>query len=348
MMKQDTQLISDLPRLAAPEAKHFGNFPKLRSVRIEDGAICGELPETTDADGYWDPFEAWYRGAEPYLHFAKCGDDDVSVKRFVERCGIFGQNLVSDHRKSVFRLADFKRERWLFAFWLHLCNLCRESPNRPAVLRQFLMKTVQEVANRVDRIAVARQKKPAPAFRMGCEEREGSWRSVIGAIAHAAGLSILDDDGNPRNSESKAIYNKLETCDDRTLVATAHHLLSQAFWGKLQSARPRLDFPRNEKPRLVVECRDLLVSFYWMLATDLDKGRAPMVCAHCKKFFSSARKGATYCEKQACRERGRRQLDWDRNRDKYNRNRRLKRRKAKQQRQTSGRKGRQKLRSNTA
>ena len=134
------------------------------------------------------------------------------------------------------------------------------------------------------------------------------------------GLSILDDDGNPRNSESKAIYgNKLETCDDRTLVATVHHLLSQAFWGKLQSARPRLDFPRNEKPRLVVECRDLLVSFYWMLATDLDKGRAPMVCAHCKKFFSSARKGATYCEKQACRERGRRQLDWDRNRDKYNR-----------------------------
>ena len=72
-MRQDVHIESDLPRLATPQPRRLGDFRKLRSVTIEGGEIRGERPEITDAAGYWNPFDAYYRDQKPYMKLADCG-----------------------------------------------------------------------------------------------------------------------------------------------------------------------------------------------------------------------------------------------------------------------------------
>jgi len=327
MKRQVTNRHSDLPRLAPPEARRLGDFRRLLSVSIDGGEIRGEWPETTDTTGYWNLFDARRESdTPPYMAFVNCGGDDLNVKHFMENYGPIGEDLSSDFRKGSFSLAKFNLERWRFRFTVTLCRSMGKSDS----LRKVLLKGVEDAWGNVERIEYeddprqvvvgSRQACAAlPRFR----ESARSWRIVILHICDAAGITRtkLDLDANWYRSVRKQI----ETLSTDKLVSTARCYLSLEFWEKMERIRPALDFPDSEAPRLTSECPSLLAAFYWMLAMDLHADGAPLVCANCKGFFFSKRKGSVYCARQACKELGRRRLDWERNKRKYNRNRKRKR-----------------------
>ena len=304
---------SDLPRLARPEARRFGDFRKLCSVRVEGGLIRGDWPKTSDEDGYWNPFREYYSSETqpPYMALVHCGADDQSVKQFVERYGPIGRNRSTNSHEGIFDLEDFRIERWRFRFVSTLLRLFRSDRLRP-----FLLEAVDHSWKNWSKGA--------------------AWHHVTLAIASAVEAPLVDREGGAERKFDDAwcqeVRDKIGNTDLQRLMRHAQVYLAREFMNQLKSVRLRLDFPDTESPRLIGECEDLLTAFYWMLATDSDGDRAPQVCSNCKEFFFSTRADATYCAKKECSERGRRLLDWERNKEKYNRNRRLKRRLAKRQR----------------
>jgi hypothetical protein len=302
-------------------------------VRIERGLVRGDWPEIADNEGYWDPFSAYYDSAyydnetpPPYMALVRCGTDDESVKRFVECYGPIGKDLSHDGRKGEFNLEDFKLEQWRFRFALRLSK----SLSSASLLRDAMLEDVEGARRNARRIERAHAAKNAP------RPRSGAWNHAVLGIANAINVPQLDAKGNPQtfsDSWYREVCDKIKTTDHQGLVYRARQYLAAQFLDKLEPVRLQLGFTDSGTPSLIAECNDdLLVAFYWMLATDFGANRAPRMCANCKEFFFSMRADATYCKKEGCNERGRRLLDWERNKENYNRNRRLKRRREKQQR----------------
>ena len=145
------------------------------------------------------------------------------------------------------------------------------------------------------------------------------WRQALQAIKDIGGPDCHD-------MNEQGVLEHFKSLSGKNLAGTIRRYLVREFHQRLRGVRLWLRFEDSEPPRLMAQCDDLLAVFYWMLARDEESARAPLVCASCKRFFLSQRKGAIYCDSSACKEQGRRKLDWNRNKDKYNRNRRRKRR----------------------
>jgi hypothetical protein len=119
----------------------------------------------------------------------------------------------------------------------------------------------------------------------------------------------------------------LQQVSERSLAEGAGCYLALAISERLRNVKVRFVCEADGSARLSAQCSDnLLTSFYWMLANDLATRRALTRCAYCGSFFLTAKQNVNYCpDNPDCNERGRRKLDWDKHRKRYNKNRRLKR-----------------------
>jgi hypothetical protein len=295
---------SVLHSLAMLKPWRVGDFRKLAMARVVGGEICGEWCENTEnGNGYWNPFDTYYgdQRSRPYEVLSKCGTNDTSIVAFVGAYGPVGHDRSHDRRKGCFNIADFKLERFRFRFAMSLGGLRNRGP--------LLRRVVREAAD----LAWA-SAKALPRDR-------GKWGMIIKRYCDAARFDWPGEDWY-----DKICVQIIKAGEDR-LVSAAQFYIAAEIAEQTKGLRLTMTFPLNGGPRLLANCPDLLTAFYWMLARDWEAGGAPLTCANCGDFFHSLRKGATYCMKQRCKVQGRKRLDWERNRAKYNqtRNRKLRR-----------------------
>lgn len=335
----------DLPRPAVPGDRpdELVAIGKLSNVRIEDGWVRADRPKPQQAERWWEPLDEYYRlNRKSYLALAKCGDSEAAISRFLESYG----TTVKDEQQTtpsevVFRLADFRREKWCFAFAAILAGGLKKAES----LRKIFLARLEQAT----RVAEA-------------SEDQGDWQHVIADIEWALGVSFKVPDptgggsgrptlanppeqepteqtGSPENYTSARLAvskQRLGKTNEDQLARAARSYLTLVI-GRRVRGRPGLNlnfgFSDDGKATFHIYSEDLLDLFYWMLAQDIERERAPIRCASCGRFFFSDKKNAIYCpNRPKCRERGRRLLDWERNKAKYNENRRLKRLRKREQR----------------
>ena len=315
-MRQDIKHNTDLPRLAEPmEAANFTEVPKRRNVLIKDGWIYADRPDTTEENQWWKPVEAYYRGQKPYLELARCGETPTQIARFLETYGAITEERARIAPNQIrFQLSEFERERSHFAFVAELASGLK----KPATLQGIFLKRLKEAAQN------------SLAGKPG-------WLSIMERIRWVLNVpQPSTSDGTATASAIRKVYfvvllRKLELhlqqMSDKALAEKAASYLAVSISERLRDIKVRFECEADGSAKLSAECfNKLLNSFYWMLANDLATCHGPTRCAHCKRFFFADKQNVAYCpERPECKERGRRKVDWERNKDKYNRNRKRKR-----------------------
>jgi hypothetical protein len=297
---QDRDLETDLPRLADRiEAANYAGVPRLRNVSIREGWIYAERPETTEESQWWKPVEVYYRAGKPYLALATCGETPGEIARFLQDYGAISVDRRCEGPNRVrFRLSEFDRERWCFAFAMDLASALKN----PALLQDIFLTRADEAAQRL-------------------------WHSAMERIRWALNV--------PRPQETTKVYHAylfrqlrgyLKQVSEKALGESAASYLTAVISERLRNIKVVFECEADGRARLSAQCfDDLLTSFYWMLANDLATHHGPARCAYCKRFFFTDKQNVAYCSRPECKERGRRKLDWARNKAKYNRTRRRKR-----------------------
>ncbi len=332
-MSQDGLTPNVLQCLVTPELGKPGDFQKLRSVVVRRGEIRGELPDTIDAEGYWNPFDAYANGEKPHMDFAGCGPSDEDVKHFMERYGPIGEVIPDPNLRTVsYRLFEFRMKQWQFRFARFLGG----SLLRPFILRAMFLKHVKNAYRNVKRIDAGwRAADRQPRFY----ERADRWRSILLNIGAAVRMSLpqyveehraaaqIDPWEKVEAAWVKRLSEHITTLEEKKLIGAADYYLTQELWERLKRVRLLVQFRDGEALHLSANCPDLLSAFYYMLAKDWDAGRSPLVCAHCKEIFLPKRKDAVYCSKRECKELGRKRASWERHKPEYALRRKKKRQK---------------------
>lgn len=306
--------MSDLPRLAeGVAAEEFAGFQKLLRVKIADGWVHGELPNGSDAEHWWSPFEEYYASPEhpPFMGLLDCGAEERDVITFLESFGsIVEGGPGSDGRRTRFSIALFHFERLQFSFLVSLFSN-RPNPNEcRRLFREYLGCAGQNIQNSAMRLA------------------HGKWKQAIRSIWSATQQAEMPatyidgrQDWTPVVNSLNTSMSKMKSSD---LQRAAHSYIGRTITTRIKG----LQLACEAKPtgvRLFAHCDNVLQGFYWMLADYCARrdGRIS-TCASCHRVFIGQTK---YCpDRPECKERGRRRLDWDRNSEKYNRNRRRNRR----------------------
>jgi len=327
----------DLPRPATPddEPSEFVGIERLSNVRIaEDGWVRADRPKSSEVERFWNPLEEFQQGGQPYLALITVNDSEAAIVSFLENYG----TLVEDRQRTtqsevVFRLENFRRERWVFGFVTFLAGTLKnpDSLEKSESLRKIFLKHIEQAA----------------PLTVTSRESQGEWQHVMGDIRWAFGS---DEPFEPTNSPEeyteallRVLKKRLETMSEEKMARAARNCLVRVVGERVRERLgPNLNFGFNRegKASLYIHSENLLDLFYWMLAQDIRDRRVPVHCAYCGRFFPSNKKNEIYCpDRPRCKERGRRRLDWQTNKDKYNRNRRLKRRREREKQNKQGEKG---------
>jgi len=287
------------------EAANFAGVPKLRNVRFKDGWIYADPPDTAEESQWWKPIEAYYAGQRPYIALARCESTSGAVARFLETYGAITEEGARIAPNQIrFRLSEFERERWLFAFAVELASRLK----RPATLPALLLARAEEAAT-------------------NCLERKPGWYPVIEEIRDALNFPQPKVRTNCFAEWLRRVKAHLPKMAEKALAESAAFYLTGSISRRLRNIKVRFECEADGNARLSAQCFDnLLNSFYWMLANDLATRRAPSRCAYCGRFFFTQKQNVHYCPtRPECKERGRRKRDWDKNKARYNRNRQRKR-----------------------
>lgn len=317
---------SDLPRLARPddEPSELVAVEKLANVRIEDGWVRADRPKSSQLERFWNPLEEYYQGQCPYLAVIRCKDAEALITSFLQNYGA----IVEDQQRTtrgevVFRLEDFQRERWVFAFVVFLAGALKnpDSLEKSQSLRKLFEKRLEQAAEYV-------------ALSRGSQ---GEWQHVLEDVRWAFGSNQPSEPTYSPEEYAQVLVrilkDRLRKMSGEEVARAARSYLSRVIGTRVRERLgPNLNFgfDMNGRATLHIYSENLLDLFYWMLAQDVRDRRTPVHCAYCGRVFLSNRKNEIYCpDRPRCKERGRRRLDWERNKDKYNRSRRLKRQREK-------------------
>jgi hypothetical protein len=285
------------------EAAHFAGVAKLRNVRFQGGWIYADRPDTTKENQWWYPLQAYYDGKKPYQALVEGGNRQSEIARFLRESGAISEERNRSGNWICFRLSEFNRERWLFAFAVELASGLK----RPAALPALLLARAEEAAT-------------------NCLERKPGWYPVIEEIRDALNIPQPKKRTNYFAEWLRQVKAYIPKMSEKALAESAAFYLTRSISERLRNIKVRFECEAAGSAWLSAQCFDnLLNSFYWMLANDLATRRAPCRCAYCERFFFSAKTNVRYCGRRKCKERGRRKVDWERNKKKYNRNRGRKR-----------------------
>jgi len=137
--------------------------------------------------------------------------------------------------------------------------------------------------------------------------------------------NVLNTAASHTNAQYHSLCEHIGHVSPAALKEAARAYLTRALMQRLAKFKPVFEF-EDDGPRLYVHCEDnLLLSFYWMLASDLQGKRLPAICAVCRRFFKTTKVDAVYCPNPKCRETGRKRRSREKHGAKWNRNKRLKR-----------------------
>jgi hypothetical protein len=302
--------MADLPRLAeGTTAEGFARVQKLLDVRIENGWVHGTLPNAGDDESHWSPWDKYYSNPSdpPFVELLGCGKSDRDVVSFLQSYGA----IVEDHRRQKGRIAFpvtlFHLEKWQFSFLVEL----HYSP--PENLGDVFL----DYLGRAD-MALRKFK--------GLMER-GPWGKAVRQVWYAVyrqepHLSASSDGRADWTPALNALKSNLTKMKPAAIQKAARQYITRIITEKLKNLRLAFEITPSG-PRLYAYSDDLLEGFYWMLADYFARQKRLSTCAACGSFFVG---GGRYCPtKVECKELGRRRVDWENNKAKYNRNRRRKR-----------------------
>jgi hypothetical protein len=307
--------MGDLPRLAeGTTAEGFEGVPKLLDVRIENGWVHATLPNAGDDESGWSPWEEYYSNPDepPFLRLLQCGSSDRELVGFLQSHGAIVEDRRGEKGRIVFPVALFHFEKWQFSFVARLlieyqrpencCRVFREQlSDAGAALQRFKGPTERGPWERAVRqvwYAISRQE--PPDIRASSDGRT-DWTPVLNAL--------------------KSNLTKMKSADIQKATRLS---ITNIITEKIKNLRLAFEITPSGK-RLYAHSDDLLESLYWMLADYFAGQKRLSTCAVCGRVFVGS---GTYCPTRVeCKELGRRRLDWEKNKAKYNRNRRRKRQK---------------------
>jgi len=309
--------MSDLPRLAeGTTAEGFAGVPKLLDVCIENGLVQATLPKAGDDECWWSPWDEYYTNSSepPFLRLLQCGSLDRDVVSFLQSHGAIVDGRQGAKGRMAFPIALFHFEKWQFSFVARLL-----SDQRPENLRHVFIEQLGDAG-------AALQKSKGPKER-------GPWERAVRRVWYAVnrqdpplrGSSGGRADWIPALNALGSNLTSMKTAD---IQSVARRYITDIVLEKIKNLRLTFEISPSG-PRLYAHSDDLLESLYWMLADYFAGQKRLSTCAACGRVFVG---GGRYCPtKVKCKELGRRRVDWQRNKDKYNetrrQTRRLKRRK---------------------
>lgn len=286
-------------------AESFCGVPKLQNVRSEGNWIHATLPASTDGEKWWNPAAEYFKHPQrpPYKALLSSWSDRQDIVHFLQNFGPITRNH-GDGVKAVYQLSEFRAKAAEFNF----AALVAAKLRNPAKLRAYF-RTMEQSAS------------------LGNVKSPTAVRNIRYRVGYSLGVP-LDSSGEGLALDS--LRQRLAVASDSELVKAAQKYLTLAI--NQQKLGALFDFGANGSARLYVflGSHDLLASFYWMLAhslasqTDLESA-APIECKSCGAVFFAQKRNQVYCRKQRCKEQGRKRLGWNRNKAKYNRERRQKR-----------------------
>ena len=298
--------MTDLPRLAeGTAAEDFAGVPKLLDVRIENGWVHATLPNAADSKHWWSPWKDYYSNPDepPFLRLLQCKSSDREVVDFLQSCGSIVEDRLGAKGRIAFRIALFHFEKWQFSF---LAGLLREY-QRPENLRRVFLEQLDDAEESLQKF-----KGPMEGGPWGQEVR-GLWHTI-------------NRNDPPQPVPLNALKSKLTKMEPANVQKAARLYIARIITEKVKKLRLAFEIGSSGW-RLYAHSDDLLESLYWMLAEYFAGRKQLSRCAACGRVFVGSGK---YCAtKVECKELGRRRLDWQRNKDRYNRTRRLKRRRKK-------------------
>lgn len=238
-----------------------------------------------------------------------CGNEPNRIANFLECHGSINPDREKKDGKNQvsIRLSDFSREQWHFAF---ATELSAGLKNR-AMLRSSFFKRLQQSA------------------RFCRSNDKGSWYSIFEKLRWALKVPQWPQNeiGDYVEWHRLRLKQKIREMSEEELAESASWYLSASITDRLEKIKMCFECEADGSAKVAVQCwSNLLNSFYWMLANDIGTNYGPRMCASCKQYFFSDKQNVSYCpDRSDCKERGRRKVDWARNKEKYNRNRRRKR-----------------------
>jgi len=304
--------MSDLPRLAeGTTTEGFAGVQKLLDVRIENGWVQATLPNAGDDECHWSPWDAYYRNPKepPFLRLLGCGSLDHDVVSFLQSNGAIVEYRQGAKGRITFPIALFHFEKWQFLFVERLL-MDQQSEN----YRRVFIEQLSDAGT-------ALQKYKGPKER-------GPWDRAVRQVWY-----VVNRQDPPLRTSSdgradwipvlNALKSKLTKMEPASIQSAARRYITGIVMEKTRNLRLAFEIAPSG-PRLYAHTDDLLESLYWMLADFFAGQKRLSTCATCgRPFVGSGR----YCPtKVECKELGRRRLDWERNKDKYNRTRRRTRR----------------------
>lgn len=310
-----------MPRLA--RAGWFAPIRRLRNVREKNGFIHGVWPTAEDPTAYWEPLRDYYvAGKQPYLAFARCHADAGSIIHFVQKFGVpLDDTSQASGETIVFPLNDFNLERWVLSLSVMLVATLKRAEG----LRSVFDTHLREASKRT---------------QMG---QRGWQQRIVGIYQAMPGASLPSDTTSPKEFTAAVLKDlgaRLKEATPPEIETAARSYISGIVNSRIVQVIPHFDLYADDGPALYAYCPSLLHQFYWMFATDVQGRRSQLACASCGGLFFSQNVNARYCRRPTCREHGRRKLDWARNKDTYNENRRVKRRKLRELRRTKSKQNR--------
>jgi hypothetical protein len=311
--------MGDLPRLAeGTTAEGFADVQKLLDVRIENGWVHATLPKAGDDECWWNPWEKYYSnpGEPPFLQLLQCGSSDRSVVSFLQSHGAIVKYRHGVEGRIAFPVALFHFEKWQFSFVARLL-----SDQRPDNFRRVFTEQLSD-AGAALHAGAALQKSRRLMER-------GPWERAVRRVWYA----VNRQDPPLRTSSSgcadwtpvlNALRSNLTKMKPADIQIAARRYITDIVMEKIGNLRLAFERGANDW-RLYAHSDDLLEGFYWMLADYFAGQKRLSSCAVCGTVFVGS---GRYCPtKVKCKELGRRKLDWEKNKAKYNRTRRLKRQK---------------------
>jgi hypothetical protein len=313
---------SDLPRPATPddEPSELVAIEKLANARVEDGWVRAGRPRSSEFERFWNPLEEYHQGRQPYLPLIQCADSEAAIAAFLKKYGtIVGDQQATTLSEVAFRLEEFRRERWVFALTTFLAGTLKkpDSFEKSQSLRRIFQERLEHAAQNVALSG----------------EGVGQWQHIMEDIRWAFGSNEPSEPTNSPKEYAQALVRllkeRLRNTSGQELAKAARSYLTRVIGTRVrQQMGPNLNFGFDTDGRATVHIHseNLLDLFYWMLAQDIRDRRTPVHCAYCGRVFLSNKRNEIYCpDRPRCKERGRRRLDWERNKDRYNKNRKLKR-----------------------
>jgi hypothetical protein len=309
-----------LPRLAIQGWIH-GLVGRLHDVQIRDGEIRGTRPDPSDLESHWDPLGEYFSDEKPpYMKFVALKTNEASIIQFVERYGIpTYDKYKSSGDTVVWSVGDFDLEHSVFYFILRMYQNFRPTPNEQgirALWQEWLSTAVTKTkaVSTLDRSMIA-------------------WRNTVNQVHTMLSLSVpAEGMSRPHLVQLRGLQEYFSNIDTSSLVNTTSRVVTGFIAQKISKLKPWFVFDvATRSAQLKAYCDGLLEQYYWMLANDLQNRRTPTVCIACRRIFFTEKENARYCPSRPdCKERGRRRVDRERNKDKYNENKRLKRRRLKE------------------